>query len=39
VIQEAGNGSHEDTKKAGSWVLKRGFMPIRYDDVLAGSQP
>jgi len=39
VSQEAGNASHEDTKKAGAWVLKTGFMPIRYDGVLAGSLP
>ena len=39
VIQEAGNGSRGDTKEPGSWVLKRGFMPIHYDGVLAGSQP
>jgi len=25
--------------KAGSWVLKTGFMPIRYEGVLGRSQP
>ena len=27
------------TKKAGAWVLKTAFMPIRYDGVLARSLP
>jgi hypothetical protein len=30
---------HEDTQKAGAWVLKPGFMPIRYGGVLGRSQP
>ena len=37
--EEPGNASHEDTNKAGVWVLKTGFMPIRDDGVLAGSLP
>ena len=39
MSKEAGNGSHEDTKKAGAWVRKPGFVPIRYDGVLARSLP
>ena len=30
---------HEDAKKAGSWALKTGFMPTRYDGVLSRSLP